>query len=898
MNEPLFLCATSRLAQTLRGEISASASSGTADRWLTPQAMTPGQWLAVLAEEARLTGMADLPLALDPYAEALLWEEIIAAALTEAAPLFDLAGMAASAAEAQALCRVWNLHPGGDALADEAKLFVAWQAEFERRCQQAGWLDQAGVDRQVIALIEAGSFALPAEVRFIGFDRPTPLEQRLAAALSARGVAVDFAMSLASEAPPAPRQHVHACADLAAECAAVAEWAAALLAADPTLRIGVVAPNLAAARDRLACLLDDWLHPALIRADGAEMPRSFNFSLGYALADLPLVSLALDLLALGHGRGKLEQARLSQLLLAGGWSGSESEADGRARLDAAMRRELPYFTSPAALLRLAERQPEALCPASMAALSGLLGVQGEASGKRSPAEWARVFRGALQAAGWPGERALSSPEYQARRAFLETLSSFGRFDALLGKLSHSEALRRLRELCRQRLFQPETRGRPAIQVLGVLESAGLQFDALWVMGMNDDQWPPAPRPNPLLPAELLRAAGASHASAEVELDFARRVHARLLASAPVQHFSYARADGNRVLRPSPLLAGLPAAQALSPQLPASANAFVAAACTTLDDALAPPVGPGEKVSGGSWVLRAQAICPAWAYYQYRLGADAMETPVEGLDPAARGTLVHGALEHFWRGLGNLAALKALDATALDAVISAAVEQAITVFEGERRQPLPARFRSLEASRLLILLRLWLSVEAERPGDFTVVACEAPAEVEIEGIKVRMVVDRIDRLADDRQVIIDYKTGAAIDVKNWASDRLTEPQLPIYAALVADDVAAVVFAKVLLDKPAFAGVADEAELLPGVQGVGDEKQKLFPPEQFPDWPAVVQHWRDRLHAIAREVGEGVAGVSFTDENQLRYCEVLPLLRLPERRRWLAERAASQGSAIDE
>lgn len=70
MNEPLFLCATSRLAQTLRGEISASASSGTADRWLTPQAMTPGQWLAVLAEEARLTGMADLPLALDPYAEA------------------------------------------------------------------------------------------------------------------------------------------------------------------------------------------------------------------------------------------------------------------------------------------------------------------------------------------------------------------------------------------------------------------------------------------------------------------------------------------------------------------------------------------------------------------------------------------------------------------------------------------------------------------------------------------------------------------------------------------------------------------------------------------------------------------------------------------------------------
>ena len=167
-----------------------------------------------------------------------------------------------------------------------------------------------------------------------------------------------------------------------------------------------------------------------------------------------------------------------------------------------------------------------------------------------------------------------------------------------------------------------------------------------------------------------------------------------------------------------------------------------------------------------------------------------------------------------------------------------------------------------------------------------IACEQPAEVEIEDIKVKMVVDRIDRLADGRQVIIDYKTGAAIDTKNWAEQRITEPQLPIYAALVNDEVAAVVFAKVLLDKPAFAGVADEKDILPGVQGIGDDKQKIFDPAEFPDWIAVVTHWRERLHAVAREVKGGQAGVMFADEKALQYCEVLPLLRLPERRRLLA------------
>lgn len=310
------------------------------------------------------------------------------------------------------------------------------------------------------------------------------------------------------------------------------------------------------------------------------------------------------------------------------------------------------------------------------------------------------------------------------------------------------------------------------------------------------------------------------------------------------------------------------------------------ALAAIDDAMAPPVAEGEKVSGGSWFLRAQAICPAWAYYQYRLGGEAMDEPVEGLDPAARGTLVHEALEAFWTAVRSSDALAALGEIARQQAIAEAVIQALQHFELDRRITLPARFRELEAARLAKLLGVWLQVEAMRGQSFEVVACEAPAEVEIEGIKVRMIVDRIDQLADGRQVIIDYKTGAAIDTRNWAEQRITEPQLPIYAALVNEDVAAVVFAKVLLDKPGFSGVADEKDILPGVQGIGDDKQKTFDPAEFPDWIAVITHWRERLHAVAKEVKQGQAAVMFANAKDLQYCEVLPLLRLPERQRLLA------------
>jgi len=276
-----------------------------------------------------------------------------------------------------------------------------------------------------------------------------------------------------------------------------------------------------------------------------------------------------------------------------------------------------------------------------------------------------------------------------------------------------------------------------------------------------------------------------------------------------------------------------------------------------------------------------------------LHCEAMEEPVEGLDPRARGTLVHGALEAFWRATGDSRTLAAMSDSQRATAIAAAVQMALAAFEEASRTTLPARFRQLEGARLESLLATWLAFEQQRGAPFTVVACEQEALIDIEQIRVRMFVDRIDQLDDGRRIIIDYKTGAAIDTKNWASERLTEPQLPIYAALAsAEPVAAVVFAKVLADKPAFTGVAGEAELLPGVAGVGDDKQKLFDPALFPDWPSVVSHWQARLQAVAREVREGVAGVVVGDEKLLAWCEVTPLLRLAERRRQL-ERASAGG-----
>ena len=301
----------------------------------------------------------------------------------------------------------------------------------------------------------------------------------------------------------------------------------------------------------------------------------------------------------------------------------------------------------------------------------------------------------------------------------------------------------------------------------------------------------------------------------------------------------------------------------------------------------------------SWMTAANS---AWAYYQYRLGARALKAPLDGLEPTERGTLVHAVLELCWRDPAlseGQTALQALAPQVLETLVLQAADAALQRFAEQRHEPLSPAFLALERERLAKLALAWLAVEAARPQPFRVSACEQPHVLDIEGVEIRLVLDRIDALADGRLVLLDYKTGQKPDFRNWAKMRLREPQLPVYAALclTEGDVAAVCFAMVRTEEHGFSGIAAEADLLHGVSGLDDKKGRgIFSLELFPHWPALLEHWKRCTEEIVRELKAGEAAVKFDDEKLLAYCEVLPLLRLPERRLQFERRqAASRGAA---
>jgi len=881
--DPVVLCATARLAVDLRrahGEINAARGAAT---WRALQSSTPALWLDALVSRALLRGeippQAAAGAFLGHVQERNLWELAIARDTGAAAELFDREGMALAAMDAASIARQWRIEVPEALYTEEVRAYLRWREDVDAACRRDDWRSTDEILAWRIGCVERGIGGMPQRIGLAGFIHAEAPVVRLLAVLEARGVElfrVDFA-----HAEPAPPVGLE-CADADAECLAAADWARQRLQAAGArpCRLRIAVAGLAARRRQL----DATLTGALRDMPGVD--PAAQFIAGEPLAEQATVATALSLLQLFAGPRQLAQVDVGSLLRAPGWSADVDEADARAAIEVALRERLP----PEATLERFRREIRHLAddiaaPRLLAALDAILEAARAASRRQPLSAWATQFLELLDRLGWPGQRPLLAAEAGAATQLRELMLGLAPLDGILGRVDRGEALRQVRRQCRDRAFHAPRRSAPRVEICDLDDALAGAVDGLWVMGLNEGEWPPAPRPNPLLPAELQRRAGVPAARADLLAAAARERQALWQASAPDVVFSWARQQGERPLRPSPLLAGIARTQAD----PAPAVLPPPVAMEAVPDSRAPELSPGERVRGGTALLAAQAACPAWAFHQFRLGAAVLPAPTFGLDARIRGTLLHRALEAFWRRRGH-AALMAMDAAVLAAEIARVVEVALAAHDRAAADPLPARLRALEARRLAELLASWLALEAGR-ADFTVRACEERHGLDIEGVQVSVVVDRVDQLVDGRLAIIDYKSGRSDRSRSWSDARITEPQLPIYAALAFPDrdVAAVALARVTREAPAFLGIAADEGLLPGVASL-ERQRRRYPEDDFADWAALRGRWAERIREVAREFRDGVAPVTVDDPAALAYCPVLPLLRLAERDAQAAQEGA--------
>jgi probable DNA repair protein len=499
---------------------------------------------------------------------------------------------------------------------------------------------------------------------------------------------------------------------------------------------------------------------------------------------------------------------------------------------------------------------------------------------RSPSDWARAFGDALALLGFPGERPLDSAEYQTLKKWHEVLAGFAGLDRVAARMGFAEALGRLQRMAADAVFEPEAPDRP-IQVLGVLEAAGMVFDHLWVVGLSDEDWPMPPRANPFLPLRVQSQAGVPGASPASALQLAERRTEEWLSGAAEVVLSHPRREADRDLAPSPLIARIPERALEIPGHATWRDAIQRAAkLERFADLRAPGPPTAYPTRGGAALLKNQAACPFRAFARHRLGAAGIESPHAGLDARERGTLVHRTLAAAWKALGTKRALTALNETELRALLASAAAGAIAGERHRRPDTLSGRFAAIEQARLVRLATAWLGCERSRE-DFGVLRVEDRRTVRIGPLALDLRLDRVDETADGTRIVIDYKTGKA-SIADIVEPRPDEPQLPLYVVGAEPGAAAAAFAQVSADAMRFVGLAREEGLLPGVETAGEAGAA-------PSWDEQIAAWRATLEGLAREFASGHAPVAPKRRpDTCRECDLHPLCRVHERDR--ARRAA--------
>jgi len=755
---------------------------------------------------------------------------------------------------------------------DEALALLEWSDRFSDLCEQRGWLPAASVPQR---LLESQIYAEWSYLVTVGGDL-LPLQQALCKHLADNGVRWEVHETSVERASLSVRK----CETPPIELASAAQWAREQLVAGAH-SIGIVVPNLderaAHVRRMFAEVFAQGtrtLGDTDLATDRERQETSFAIANYHALADFPIVRAALDLLefAVGRASSSLAGAILRSPFLAA----STNEASERALADRRIRSQAREHYDLALLEHIATATN---CDLLSQCLKTALGLRLTMPTRAMPSAMAEAFVALWRSFGWPGERALNSDDKQIVARLQEALGEFGALDELLGPLTFSEAVREFVQLVRNADFEPRSAAAP-ITIIDAHDVDGLRFDALWVAGMDETRWPPAPAPDTFLPYALQVNVGMPTANAPLMRQHARNQFERLQGMAGEVVFSWAEMDQDIAIEPSPWLQeiGTPQSDRCDSTPGYAARVFAARPSLEVIAELTTPAVSARRVRGGARIFELQSLCPFRAFAELRLGAEPMDAVAPDVDARERGTLMHAALADVWQTLGGSEGLKARSRDELTVLVRTALaKHAQKLMDGAS----PHRVRMLQIEQDIATGRMLalLDLDQQRASFRVFGRPETKEQANVGRLAFELRLDRMDELLDaahhGQRVIVDYKTGNNVKSSSWISERPEQPQLPLYAVTHPTELAAVAFVTLGAKGVGYQGVARDEGLLPGMKAFDSNKL----PAPHTGWTGLLQHWQAVIERLADEFADGRADVDPLP-NACRYCHLASMCRIGE------------------
>ena len=848
----LILTANQRLAAQIQQAWGRSISAKN-QVWKTPRVMSLEHWLSFCWNELvdqnhdLVNGYAQIGRLQNIF----YWEQAIAKQDDGLDQSF-----ATMANDCFELCQRWNIE--ADQIDDQSTAvnkFKRWAKTYQSILDKKQLLTSPSTWSKVAEGFAQHGLNTENSIYLYGFQSIPPLQQRVLEAATSDIIPIEVMGESASISK-------YECPEPKVELEIAAKWAAQQLLNDPNQRIGLIIPDLNNRVSETARLINEALA-------ANNCSTAVNISAGVKLSETPLLQSALSLLEMTEY--KLPMAHWLGIVNSPYWHFNHLPIQFKVDCELQLRETKKYDLSLDKFTQIIRAQqsklddPDSIQPQLQPLYDVQQLIRQTAKAKKTFAQWAEFFKQFTAQLGWPGLKQPNSLQYQQIQYWEKLLGFFSELDNLAIEISNSRALSDLQKLANEHLFHPQTGDAP-LQVLGLLEAVGLQFDQLWITGMHSDNFPASGSINPVLSASYQRQHKMPFSVPEKELNIAKNLLSNFAINSNQLYVSYPITDGKTPLEQSPLICHyeqqnlhtIVGDMALHNWLDQPYS------CDINIDAGHPYSAPKEPIRGGSSILKNQSTCPFNAFAIHRLWAKEFEQPAIGLEAIDRGSIVHEILYRLWNQWQSSKVFLALNKQQLNDQLSTTIDTVL--IEQATKNPilLGDNFKQLEKQRLCKLIHQWLEIERQRPP-FEVKETEQKKQLSLGELSISLIMDRLDTV-EDETLVIDYKTGS-VKSDVWLGDRPEDPQLPLYILASNPQPQGCAFASLKGNEQKFIGISNN-HMIKGIK-VAD------------NWDLQLQDWQQSIDNLAQEFIQGKALLHSYNTAQFNFqAELLPLNRWHE------------------
>ncbi len=818
--------------------------------------------------------------------ESLIWESIIEAYL-KSTPLLNITETSAIVSRSYQLTRQWISNKASHEelinglITRDTITFSEWTRKFQNSCQNNSLISLVDAIESLISLIGRQKISsLPEKIVLVNFHDSPPLYQRLFNVLP--NTVYESTTNFGDDVRENSRSLIEA-QNIDQEVAACANWATKISLDSPEAHIGILVPEKEAYRVKLERALHREMSPDNLYND-FSMQRVFNsINTGIQLSKSALIYDAFLILNLCKDEYPVNDiVRLLQSPFIVFQNEDDSWHQECLELCTSLRELSVKTISYREFTRFLEGEESIFV--SKIFLPRLVGQRTklrDLRGNKSPVEWVHYFEEFLQDFGWPNNTA-EKPYDALLKQWNTILHKFKCSCSIFPNLDYEASLQILHKLCNSTQQKTHFDGSLPISFLSINESVSFEYDYVWLLGMNDSQWPRPANPSPFIPYSLQKSLEMPSANGEIELKVARAQIKQIVNSTKTELVaSYHMSDDKQRYQPSRLVEELDfmiSENRLSNSFKNSQKNIPIEIETIFNESLT--LSQIENISGGAELLSDQSRCPFKSFASRRLHVSSDPTPTIGVSKLIKGTALHIALEKLFTNISSSEVLQSLSETEIESLIQNAVKNSIRYVLLKSKDIATPKIQKIESHRISTLLRNFINHEKKQP-QFRIASLEKKLSAEFKNIQFNIRIDRIDEIPEQGFILIDYKSGKHIpSPRDWRSERPSDMQLPLYYTICKDTafqpISAVLIANLNIEiQTPYSGASSIDAIKIGVQA----KKSQNPNISF--WNEITEQWTKTVKQLITEITNGECNVDPINQDETcKQCGLQALCRRHE------------------